>query len=305
MEVKLALSPKQHASLRLGRKIRVHSGHLSGSGVSYHLDPEVLAKMKRAFAKYKGVDISLATGGKVGRPATQEEYEEYRTRTGQGVGWQEPHYTQQDEYMKSRGYGVGGSLANKLKRGSKILHFIGDEIIQPIAHFVAPATRPIFMAGSDAAVAQIDRAYNPGKAAGAAFEKVSTLFTPYMKQGGYEPVSAVPSEYVVRTNAIAAQANSFQPFKTKTALGTVGTPTSSLRGASAPTSGRSFHMAGGGNYLGKVGHLFHGRGLGSPALLLHPSHPALRSAWQNENFLAQIPQVFKDHKRMGAGWQLS
>ena len=162
MEVKLALSPKQHASLRLGRKIRIHSGHVSGSGVSYHLDPAVLAKMKRAFAKYKGVDISL-NGGSIGSQASDEDVAEYRHKfhyDGGKVGrpaTQEPHYTQEDAYMKSRGYGVGGSLANKLKRGSKILHFIGDEIIQPIAHFVAPVTRPIFQAGSDAAVASIER----------------------------------------------------------------------------------------------------------------------------------------------------
>ena len=208
--------------------------------------------------------------------------------------------------MKSRGYGVGGSLANKLKRGKKILEFIGNEIYRPIAHEVAPVTRPIFQAGSDAAVATIERKYNPGKSAADAMKTVSDLFSGHTSS----PVSGDQKvDQVAKASAAAVIANSFQPFKPPTPTpvpSMIGVPTGavSLRGASAPTSGRSFHMAGGALYLGKIHHLSHGKGLGSPALLLHPSHPALRSAWQNESFLEQIPQVFKDHKRMGAGFEL-
>ena len=94
-QIALALSKKQHTSLLRGRKVRVSHKHMDGTGVPYKVNPETLAKLLRAYEKASGVDLHLD-------PA---------------------------EIQASR----GGSLTNKLKRGAKILHFIGNEIYAPIA----------------------------------------------------------------------------------------------------------------------------------------------------------------------------
>ena len=183
MEVKLALSPKQHASLRLGRKVRIHSGHLSGSGVPYKFDPETVDKMERAFDKYKGVDVSLSPDGQRA-VSTARDYAE-----------------------------------------------------------------------------------------------------PYMAQGGRDLVSDARSlDYVKLANAASHAANSFQPF-------------SKYGSVSMPTSGGAL-------YLGKVSHYLEGTGLGAIHAPLHRAHQVLRSAAHNEGYLEQLPQLYKDAKRIGAGFTL-
>ena len=86
-EVRLALSKKQHTSLLRGRKVRV-SHHMNGTGAPYAVHPETVAKLLRAYEKAKGVDLHL-------------------------------------DPLEIQASMRGGNLTNKLKRGAKILGFIG------------------------------------------------------------------------------------------------------------------------------------------------------------------------------------
>ena len=57
MEVRLALSPKQHSALRLGRKVRIAVKHLHGSGIPYIVHPATYDRITHAFDRSKGVDV--------------------------------------------------------------------------------------------------------------------------------------------------------------------------------------------------------------------------------------------------------
>ena len=120
--IHLALSPKQHASLRKGRKVRLNASHFHGSGLHYKVNPVTYDKIRQRFSLNKGIDLQL-----------------------------DPTEIQAS----------GGSLTNKLKRAGKVLGFIGNEIIQPIATFVAPVAKPIFGALTNLGVSKINNMADP------------------------------------------------------------------------------------------------------------------------------------------------
>ena len=59
MEVRMELSPKQMASIKKGRKVRVSKKHMSGSGIALIVRPETFNRMNRSFALDRGIDLSL------------------------------------------------------------------------------------------------------------------------------------------------------------------------------------------------------------------------------------------------------
>jgi len=297
MEVRLALSPKQHSSLRLGRKVRISTKHLHESGMPYTVRPETYDKIARAFDRSKGIDLAL-----------------------------DP----------SEIHASGGSLMNKLKHGAEVLHFIGNEIIQPIATFIAPVAKPIISAGTDAAVATIEKQYNPGKYYGDQAERyVGMLDGHPASSASYAGPSASPAikafahsmeaaknhwkqsgqvvDYVAASNAANVVANAYTPYAAPpppppAPVGTV-TPTY-RRGSAAPvasSSGRSFH-SGAGLYLGHVGkhrgHI-HGHGLSAVNARHIDVMKIVRSEPHAVGFMQQLPIVFKDSARIGAGLYLS
>ena len=268
MEVKLKLSPKQQSAILLGRKVRINAAHIHGSGFPYKLSLDKVDKTRRAFEKYKGIDLTL------------DPSEIHASISGGKV-----------------------SFDDHLKNASKVSKYIG-QVFKPLNKNL----KPVKEAMTEAAVAQIEMQYNPSDyyldSAAQAFE----IAQPLISQGGFTPTTSNASpEYVEAVNAVNAQSNSFQPFAPPIyEAPALGTPTSgvSLRGtkSSAPTtSGRSFHAAGGNLYLGKVGRLFEGEGFGAPNKKMSHLHPALKYAPENENFMSQIPQTYKDLRQIGAG----
>ena len=270
MEVKLKLSPKQQSAILLGRKVRINAAHIHGSGFPYKLSPDKVDKMRRAFNKYKGIDLTL------------DPSEIHASISGGKVPF--------DDHLKN---------------ASKVSKYIG-QVFKPLNKNL----KPVKEAMTEAAVAQIEMAYNPSDYYLDSAAQVMDIAQPLISQGGFTPIEPHDSEeYVQTVNAVNAQSNSFQPFAPPIyEAPTIGTRTSgvSLRGtkSSAPTSGRSFHAAGGNLYLGKVGRLFEGEGFGAPNKKMSHLHPALKYAPENENFMSQIPQTYKDLRRIGAGFSL-
>ncbi len=57
--IRLSLTPKQHASLRKGRKCRICARHMQGSGVQYMVRPETLGRLSHSLSLNKGIDLAL------------------------------------------------------------------------------------------------------------------------------------------------------------------------------------------------------------------------------------------------------
>ena len=93
-EIRLALSPKQHASLRKGRRVRVSHKQMHEGGKLYTVMEDTFHRLKRAYDHEKRVDIAL----------TPPEI-----------------------------HASGGNLTNKLKQGQKVMNFMGKSY-QGIAH---------------------------------------------------------------------------------------------------------------------------------------------------------------------------
>ena len=55
----MELSPKQIASIKKGRKVRVNKQHMSGSGIALIVRPETCNRMNRSFALDRGIDLAL------------------------------------------------------------------------------------------------------------------------------------------------------------------------------------------------------------------------------------------------------
>ena len=263
MEVRLALSPKQHSALRLGRKVRIAVKHLHGSGIPYIVHPATYDRITHAFDRNKGVDLALSP---------------------------------------SEVHASGGSLVNKLKRAGKVLHFIGNEIIQPVATFVAPVAKPIFSALTNLGVSKINNAADPSAKYLNVAEKAADIFQEFQHPAAPD-ASGQTTNYLAKANAAAVIANSFTPFAAPAApvapppVGTTEPVYVSSRGH--PVSGRR----GGGLYLGHVHKHVHGNGLGAVNAPID-IRKIIRSEPHAVGFLQQLPQVFKDSARIGAGFRL-
>jgi len=260
MEVRLALSPKQHSALRLGRKVRIAVKHLHGSGIPYIVRPETYDRIAHAFDRNKGVDLAL-----------------------------EP----------SEIHASGGSLTNKLKRVGKVLNFVGNEIIQPVATFVAPVAKPIFSALTNLGVTKINNMADPSARYLNVAEKSVDIFNQFKHPAGPD-ASGQSTDYLAKANAAAVIANAFTPFAAPAAPiapPSVGytAPFVSSRGHPV-TSTVSTGRRGGKLYLGHV----HGGALGAVGAPLDV-RKIVRSELHAVGFMQQLPQVFKDSARIGAG----
>ena len=235
--------------------------HLHGSGVPYIVRPETYDRIAHAFERSKGVDLAL-----------------------------EP----------SEIHASGGSLTNKLKRAGKVLHFIGDEIIQPIATFVKPVAKPIIGALTQLGVSKIDNMRDPSARYLNVAERSVDIFNQFKHPAGPD-ASGQTTDYLAKANAAAVLANAFTPFAAPAApiappqVGTT-VPYVSSRGHPVSTStGRR----GGKLYLGHVGHA-HGGALGAVGAPLDV-RKIIRSELHSVGFMQQLPLVFKDSARIGAG----
>jgi hypothetical protein len=263
MEVRLALSPKQHSALRLGRKVRIAVKHLHGSGVPYIVRPETYDRIAHAFERSKGVDLAL-----------------------------EP----------SEIHASGGSLTNKLKRGAKVLKFIGEEIYQPIAKAVAPVAKPIIGALTQLGVSKIDNMRDPSARYLNVAEKSVDIFNQFKHPAGPD-ASGQTTDYLAKANAAAVIANAFTPFAAPAApaappsVGTYTAPVPYVSPRGHPVSTVSTGRRGGKLYLGHV----HGNGLGAVGAPPIDVRKIIRSELHAVGFLQQLPIVFKDSARIGAG----
>jgi hypothetical protein len=120
--VHLALSKKQHAALRLGRKVRLNASYFQDSGVEYIVHPETFDRIHRKIRINKGVDLAL-------------------------------HPTE----IQASGRGFKGNL----RRAGKVLNFIGEKNYKPIAKEIAPVAKPIFSALTGLAVSKINNTADP------------------------------------------------------------------------------------------------------------------------------------------------
>ena len=265
MEVRLALSPKQHSSLRLGRKVRIAVKHLHGSGIPYIVHPATYDRIAHAFDRSKGVDLAL-----------------------------DP----------SEVHASGSGLTGNLRRAGKVLHFIGDEIIQPVATFIAPVAKPIIGALTNLGVSKIDNMTDPSAKYLNVAERAADIFQEFQHPAAPD-ASGQTTNYLAKANAAAVIANSFQPFAAPAAplpltppVGTY-TPVVGTRShpvASAAPTGRR----GGKLYLGNVGRHVHGGALGAVNAPID-IRKIVRSELHSVGFMQQLPQVFKDSARIGAG----
>jgi len=261
--VNLALSPKQHAALRKGRKVRLNASHFQGSGVQYNIHPETFERIHRRLKMNKGIDLNL-------------------------------HPSEIQASM------LGGSLTNKLKRAGKVLNFIGNDIIQPIATFVKPVAKPIFSALTNLGVSKIDNMRDPSARYLNAAERGIDIFNELnhpQRDVWQGPVTEKPSpqKSMVQMAAVAALANAFSP-----AL-----PAEEPVGTYTPVhEGPSFRRGAG--IHGYGAHFLHHRPgtFGGRGVAFHPMHAARISNAQHVNFMQQIPQVYKDAARLASGGSL-
>ena len=264
MEVRLALSPKQHSALRLGRKVRIAVKHLHGSGIPYIVHPATYDRIAHAFDRSKGVDLAL-----------------------------DP----------TEIHASGGSLTNKLKRAGKVLNFIGNEIIQPVATFVAPVANPIFGALTNLGVSKIDNMRDPSAKYLNVAERAADIFQEF-KHPAAPDASGQTTNYLAKANAAAVIANSFQPFAAPAAplplTPPVGTYTVGTRSHPVASTSTTTGRRGGKLYLGNVHKHVHGNGLGAVGAPIDV-RKIIRSELHSVGFMQQLPQVFKDSARIGAG----
>ena len=277
MELKLRLSPKQHASLRLGRKVRINTGHLHGSGISYIVRPATYDRIAHAFDRSKGVDLAL------------DPSEVHASISGGKV-----------------------SFDDHLKNAAKVSRYIGS-VFKPLNKNL----KPVKEAMTEAAVAQIEMAYNPSDYYLDGAQQFSDIVQPYIEPyispaGSSQGVdtSGQTTDYIAKANVANVVANAYNPVAAPPPPPPppVGT-TRSFRTAapSATTMGRSFH-SGAGLYLGHVGkhrgHI-HGHGIGAVNARHIDVRKIVRSEPHSVGFLQQIPQVYKDSVRIGAGFSLT
>jgi hypothetical protein len=126
-----------------------------------------------------------------------------------------------------------------------------------------------------------------------------------LSQGGFTPMTQNQNlNYTARANAMSILENSFQPFRMKPS------PKESLIGVSTHQRIRGGKLSDEQKlykhqYDNPIKDIRGGRiGIDAPHKKMHHLHPALRSAPHTEGFLQQIPLIFKDHQRMGAGFTL-
>jgi len=274
MEVRLALSPKQHASLRLGRKVRINTGHLHGSGMQYIVRPATYDRIAHAFDRNKGVDLALSP----------------------------------DEVHASISGGKV-SFDDHLKNAAKVSRYIGS-VFKPLNKNL----KPVKEAMTDAAVAQIEMNYNPSDYYLDSAEQLSGIVHPYIEPyispaGSSQGVdtSGQTTDYIAKANMANVVANAYNPVAAPPPPPPppVGT---SFRGATpSVATGRSFH-SGAGLYLGHIGrhrgHI-HGHGIGAVGARHIDVRKIIKSEPHAVGFLQQIPQVYKDSVRIGAGFELS
>ena len=265
MEVRLALSKKQHTSLRRGRKVRVSHKHMDGSGARYVVHPRTHEKLRRAFEHECGCDLQL-----------------------------EPAEIEASMH--------GGSLGNKLKQGQKVLDFMG-KTYKAVAHEVAPVTRPIFDALSQAAVTKINNAANPTAQYTTAASQAADVLNGILNKPATQPVAEGQTiDYVGQAAAAAAIANSFNPYRAPepplAPAAFIGTYTA----PAAPTLLPGFHTAASEAMYGEGFRHLIGRGqVHAPTKLFHRQHAALVSDPYSVSFMQQLPGVFKDSARLAAG----
>ena len=171
--IRLALSPKQHASLRRGRKVRVNAKHCCGSGVQYIVHPETFDRLSHCFSQRKGMDLAL-----------------------------DP-----TELQASM---LGGGLTGNLRRAKKVLGFMG-ETYQAVAHEVAPVTRPVFEALSDLAVQKVNNAANPSDQYLNAAQNGVNIFQDLIGTSGPTTDTPAAQQSMVQLATVAALSNAFSP----------------------------------------------------------------------------------------------
>jgi hypothetical protein len=262
--IHLALSKKQHAALRLGRKVRLNPSHFQGSGVQYTIHPETFERIHRRLKMHKGIDLAL-------------------------------HPSEIQASM------LGGSLTNKLKRAGKVLNFIGEKIYKPIAKEIAPVAKPIFSALTGLAVSKINNTADPTARYLNAAERGVDIFNELshpQRDVWQGPVTDNPSpqKSMVQMAAVAALANAFSPAAP--AADPVGTYTPAVH--EGPTFRRGAGIHGyGAHFLHHKPGTFGGRGAA-----FHPLHAARISNAEHVNFMQQIPQIYKDAARLVSGGSL-
>jgi hypothetical protein len=261
--VQLALSAKQHAALRKGRKIRLNAAHMNGSGVQYKVHPATYDRIRRRLSMDKGIDLAL-----------------------------DP-----TEIQASM---LGGSLTNKLKRAGKVLNFIGNDIIQPIATFVKPVAKPIFSALTNLGVSKINNMADPSarylNAAERGIDIYNELSHPQRNAWTQGPTTDTPSmqSSMIQLATAAALQNAFAPSAPKS--DPVGTYTPGIIDTARSRPTLASHAGYGIHFLHHRPGTFQGRGAA-----FHPLHAARLSNAMHTGFMQQIPQVYKDAARLASG----
>ena len=171
--IRLALSAKQHASLKKGRKVRLNAGHMSGSGMQYIVRPETFDRLSRSFSLRKGIDLALDPS----------------------------------EIQASM---MGGKVNIKqgISDSKKISRYIGS-VFKPLNKNL----KPVKEAMTQGAVDQIRLATNPNQVYLEQAQQVDAILNPYIQPylPDEAPVSAPVSNIAIAA-AQAAIANSYQPF---------------------------------------------------------------------------------------------
>ena len=276
-EIRLKVSNKVHARLRRGHRARINRKHCHGSGIPYLVKPETYNRIVHAFDYNRGIDISL----------DQDELE--ATAEAEEAAEEEAAEEYPDELDASSLYGQG--LAGNLRRAGKVLDFIGNKVYTPIARTVAPVAKPIIGALTNLAVTRINNTADPSARYLNAAERGVDLFKELHSTSASAPEVRVKN-YLAIANAAAIQANSFHPFAAPAAPPP---PPSYMVGT--PTGGPIFHSLGQG--LVHKGHI---DAVGTP---FNWNHPARRSAPHFVGMMQQLPIVFRDAARVGAGLWLS
>ena len=260
--IRLALSAKQHASLRKGRKVRLNAQHMTGSGVQYIVHPATYDRLTHSFSMRKGMDLAL-----------------------------DP-----TEIQASM---LGGGLTGNLRRASKVLHFIGDEIIQPVAKFIAPVAKPLVAAATNLGVTKINNMADPSarylNVAERGVDFFNHLGHPQRTSWEQGPTTDAPApqKSMIQLATVAALSNAFSPAP----------PAKDPVGTYYPTAEPVNKFRYGGSIHGYGAHfLTHRPGtFQAPGTPFHPLHAARVTASQFVGFKQQIPQVYKDAARLVSG----
>ena len=259
--IHLALSPKQHASLRLGRKVRLNASHFHGSGLQYKVNPVTYDKIRHRFSLNKGIDLQL-------------------------------------DPMEIQASGSG--MTGNLRRAKKVLGFIGNDIIQPIATFIAPVAKPLISAATNLGVTKINNMADPSARYLNVAERGVDIFNHLQhpqRDWTQGPSTDTPSmqNSMIQLATAAALQNAFAPAAPAESVGTYTPPAGIIDTArSRPTL--ASHAGYGVHFLHHRPGTFGGRG--AP---FHPMHAARISNAMHTGFMQQIPQVYKDAARLASG----